>query len=428
MLTENNPNRRMVLERNPNFRGEAYPSEGNPGDLESGLLEDAGKIMPFIDKAVYSLEPEIIPYWSKFLQGYYDTSSISSDSFDQAISIDAQGRPDVSQELERKGLQLIMAVRPSIWFMGFNMRDEVIGGASERARKLRRAISIAVDYEEFISIFANGRGVPAQGPIPPGIFGYQEGQAGVNPYVYHWVNNALARRPIEEARTLVAEAGYPGGRDANTGQALTLHFDTALTGPEAKARLDWLRKQFNKLGIQLDIRASDFNRFQDKVRKGAAQIFEWGWNADYPDPENFLFLLYGPNATVDTQGENHVNYRNPEFDALFQRVKSMDNGPERQALIDQMVEILRQDAPWVWGWHDVRYVLYHGWYGNAIPNLMADNTLKYKKVDPGLRTLSRAKWNRPVRWPLVILGLVFFISLLPAYFIYRRKERAVALR
>jgi len=91
MLTMNNPNRRMVLERNPNFHRDYYPSEGEPADAETDLLKDAGKQLPLIDKVVYSLEKENIPYWNKFLQGYYDVSGISSDSFDQAIQFGAGG-------------------------------------------------------------------------------------------------------------------------------------------------------------------------------------------------------------------------------------------------------------------------------------------------------------------------------------------------
>src|SRR5688500_10431386 len=80
MLTENNPNARMVLERNPNFHGEEYPREGEPDDEKAGLLKDAGKALPFIDRVVFSREKEGIPYWNKFLQGYYDTSGIGSRS------------------------------------------------------------------------------------------------------------------------------------------------------------------------------------------------------------------------------------------------------------------------------------------------------------------------------------------------------------
>lgn len=85
MLAENDPNRRMVLLRNPNFHGERYPCEGEAEDAAAGLLVDCGKPLPFIERAVFTREKEAIPYWNKFLQGYYDASGISSDSFDQAV-------------------------------------------------------------------------------------------------------------------------------------------------------------------------------------------------------------------------------------------------------------------------------------------------------------------------------------------------------
>ncbi len=424
MLTENNPNLRMVLERNPNFRGELYPADGEPGDVTLGLLDDAGKPMPFFQKAIYSLEKESIPAWNKFLQGYYDTSGIVSDSFDQAVRLNTQGDAELTEEMQQRGLRLLTAVTTSIFYSGFNMADDVVGGDSQRARLLRRAISIAVDYEEYISIFANGRGLPAQGPLPPGIFGHVAGAAGVNPYVYKWEKGKAVRHDIEHARRLLAEAGYPNGRDRATGQPLVLNLDTPSAGPGAKATFDWLRKQYAKLGINLVIRATDYNRFQEKMRKGSAQIFQWGWNADYPDPENFFFLLYGPNAKIDNNGENAANYKNAEFDRLFNQMKSMDNNAERQALINRMVELVRKDAPWLWGFHPIAFSLHHQWYKNAKPNLMANNTLKYKRIDPVLRNEKRQQWNRPLLWPVIVTALALILLLLPALIAYRRRERA----
>ncbi len=422
MLTVNNPNRQMVLERNPNFHGERYPVNGEPGDKERGLLEDAGKALPFIDKVVYSLEKENIPYWNKFLQGYYDVSAVISDSFDQAVSMSNQGELTLTDEMQAKGMHLSTAIGTSTFYTGFNMLDPVIGGYSERASKLRRAIAIAVDYEEFISIFLNGRGLPAQGPLPPGIFGYVEGKAGHNPYVYDWRDGAPVRKPIEEAKRLLAEAGYPEGRDAKTDKPLLLNLDTAASGPDAKAQLDWWRKQFKKLNIQLNIRSTDYNRFQDKMNNGTEQIFQWGWNADYPDPENFLFLLYGPNKKVGNGGENAANYDNPQFNALFEKMKNMDNTPERQAIINQMMQIARRDGPWLWGLHPKGLSLYHSWYHNSKPNLMANNTMKYKRINPALRAQKRLEWNRPVVWPLYALFALLIIIILPGIVTYRRKE------
>jgi len=426
-LAENDPNRVMRLEKNPHYREDFYPAEGDPGDAEAGLLADAGKRLPLVDTVIYSLEKEDVPYWNKFLQGYYDASGVSSDSFDQAIRMNAKGEPDLTEDMRRRGILLATAARPSLNYMGFNMLDPVVGGYSERTRKLRQALSIAIDYDEFISIFLNGRGFPGQGPLPPGIFGHKDGEAGVNPVVFDWQAGRVQRRSLDIAKKLLAEAGYPNGRDARTGQQLTLYFDTPASGPEAKSRMDWFRKQFAKLEIQLVVRATDYNRFQDKMLKGSEQIFEWGWNADYPDPENFLFLLYGPNKKVGSGGENAANYQNPEFDRLFEKMKDMENGPERQAVIDRMVRLAREDAPWIYAFHPKSFGLRHAWVSNAKPNLMAHNTLKYRRIDPAARAAYQAEWNRPVWWPIGVTVILLVAAIWPAVAAYRKRQQSRAV-
>jgi oligopeptide transport system substrate-binding protein len=421
-MIENDPNRRMVMLKNPNYHGEIYPSEGSPGDAAAGLLDDAGLPMPFIDKIIYTLEKESTSYWGKFIQGYYDVSGLTSDSFEQAIQVSSAGSFGLSEDMMKKGIDLQSAVGTTTHYIGFNMLDSVVGGKSERARKLRQAIAIAIDQEEFVSIFFNGRGIPAQGPIPPGIFGYREGKDGLDPYVYEWRDNAVRTKPIEYARQLLVEAGYPKGRDAETGQPLVLYFDISAVGPDAKSQLDWMRKQFQKLNIQLVIRSTDYNRFQDKMRRGQTQIFKVGWSADYPDPENFLFLLYGPNAKAIHNGENSANYQNTEFDKLFEQLRVMPDDAERQKIIDEMVIIVRHDAPWVWGFHPKELTLFHAWNKNIKPNLMANNTLKYHRIDSLLRDQLRAKWNKPTIWPIMLLVLFIFLAMLPAVIIYRRKK------
>ncbi|WP_374566336.1 ABC transporter substrate-binding protein [Nitrosomonas sp.] len=432
MLTENNPNLRMVLERNPNFRDEYYPTEGMPDDEERGLLADAGKKLPFIDKIVFTRERENIPRWNKFLQGYYDASGIGSDSFDQAVQLVSQGEATVTDAMTEQGIRLETTVAVSTYYMGFNMLDPIVGGkgkeGSENARKLRQAISIAVDYEEFISIFANGRGIPAHSPISPGIAGYREGKEGINTIVYDWMRDQPRRKSIEVAKTLLAEAGYPNGIDQKTGAPLILYFDVTARSSEDRSKLDWMRKQFQKLNIQLVIRSTDYNRFQDKIRKGNAQIFEWGWNADYPDPENFLFLLYGPQSKVANSGENAANYSNSEYDFLFERMKNLENGIHRQQIIDRMVEILRYDAPWLWGYHPKDYGLYHSWYQNVKPNRLSNNNYKYFKIDAKQRVQKQSEWNDPVLWPIVLVFAVIVIGLFPAVTAFRRRERSIGVR
>ena len=427
MLVENNPNLRMVLARNPNFRGEPYPTEGTEEDRQAGLLDAAGRPMPFIDRAVYSLEKEAIPRWNKFLQGYYDNSGIGSDSFDQAVQFGSAGEASLTESMREKGVRLSTAVESSVFYTGFNMLDPVVGGDTERARLLRQAIAIAVDFEEFVSIFRNGRGEVAQSPLPPGIFGYREGEQGINPVTHEWRNGRAHRLDIRAARDLLTAAGYEDGRDPKTGGPLILYYDTPAAGPDSKAMLQWYRKQLAKLGIELVIRATDYNRFQDKMLKGTAQIFSWGWNADYPDPENFFFLLYGPNGKVEAQGENAANFSNAEFDELFVTMKDLPNGPQRQQVIDRMVDILRQESPWLFGFFPKAFSLHHAWYGNAKPHLMANNTLKYKQIEGEARTAAQQAWNKAVIWPMALLSLLLLISLVPAVRGFRARERRRAL-
>lgn len=426
MMVSNNPNARIELARNPNFHDERYPCTGESDDSAAGLLADCDARLPLIDSVVFSREKESLPYWNKFLQGYYDESGIASDSFDQAVRVTINGDVNVSPAMAAQGIKLQTAVRTSIYYMGFNMLDPVVGGKSpeeqRRAKLLRQALSIALDQEEFISIFLNGRGQPGMGPLPPGIFGYQDGEAGMNPVVYQWKDGAPQRRSIHDARALLVKAGWPDGRDARTGQPLVLNLDTTSGGLGDKATMDWMSRQLNQLGIQLVVRSTDFNRFQEKLRKGSAQLFFLGWNADYPDPENFLFLLYGPEGKVAHGGENAANFQNPEFDRLFRQMKNLPNGTERQTVINQMLRIAREDAPWIYAFYPKSYTLRQGWLQNQKPNNVANNTLKYQRIDAARRAELRAQWNQPLRWPLMLMLGGLLLLLWPALKTYRARS------
>ncbi|MFQ5466071.1 MAG: ABC transporter substrate-binding protein [Thermodesulfobacteriota bacterium] len=423
MVEVNNPNMEMVLTKNPEFRGETYPAEGEEWDREAGLLADAGRTLPLIEKIVFKLEKEAIPRWNKFLQGYYDSSGLTSESFDQAVTISTRGDATLTDAMREKGIRLITSVQPSTYYAGFNMLDDVVGGYGSSARKLRQAIAIAIDYEEYIEIFNNGRGIPAMGPLPPGIFGHLEGREGANPFVYRWdeARGRPERRSIEYARELMRKAGYPEGRDSE-GRPLVVTFDNPWNGPQFTPMINWYMKKFKLLGIQLENRTTDYNRFREKMLSGNFQFFVWGWNADYPDPENFFFLLAGDNSKVKFGGENVANYSNPEFDRLFRRMENMDNTPARLAIIERMTRIAQEDSPWVWGYHPVAFGLFHAWVANVKSNAMANNTMKYYRIEAGAREERRRAWNRPVLWPLAALAAVLIAASVPAVVSARRKK------
>lgn len=409
MLTENNPNYRFTLERNLNYREAYYPN---------GKKD---KRLPLLDKIVFNLEKERIPEWNKFLQGYYDISGISSDNFDQTIELTEVGTFALSKEFQKKNLQLKTIVAPSVYYLGFNMLDPIVGGYTEAKQKLRQAISIALNSEELISIFTNGRGIPAQGPIPPGIFGQLVGKQGINTYIYTWQNNKAQRRSIDEAKELLRQAGYPNGIDPKTNYSLKLHYDTVGGASGSRSSLEWYRRQFKKLNIDLNLRLTDYNRFHTKVNNGQAQILSWGWNADYPDPENFLFLLYGGNAKVESGGENAVNYKNAEYDQLFNQMKILPNSQQRQNVINKMLEILRKDAPWHWGIHPKSVGLYHEWVGNVYPIPITKNIFKYRDINPQLRLEKRNQWNKPAILPLVLISLI--VILIACLFFWRIQQQ-----
>lgn len=397
-LVENNPNRRMLLLANPNYHEERFPETQNPELYADELLAYTGRRLPLIQRWVFSLETETIPRWMKFLQGYYDFSPISSDNFDQAVQVEIDQNLRVGGALEEQGIRLMESIPDSLVYWGFNWRDEVVGGNSERARLLRTAIALAVDVEEYISLFLNGQAVVAHGPLPPGLAGYDQ-QKPIRA-VY---DSSGQRRSLEQARALMKQAGYPHGQDMKTGQRLKITYDTASRGgPDDKAQYDWMRKQFDKIGIELEIRPTLYTRFLDKIANGQFQFVRWGWNADYHDPENFLFLFYGPNR-ADLGGVNATSYERASYDRLFEQMKRMPHGAERDAVVAQMLAMLQEDIPCLWGYYPKRLILAHGWTKNNIPHGMASNVIHYVDIDTEARARARHTWNQPVWLPLWVL-------------------------
>ena len=422
-LIENNPNLRMVLERNENFRGEVYPSINDKLNEKKLYSINKKKVVPFIDKAIYSLEKEQIPRWNKFLQGYYDNSGIASDNYDQAVSLNSSGDIALTKDLKDKGISLETTTTASTYYIGFNMLDSTVGGNSKKSILLRQAISIAVDYEEYISIFANGRGVVAHSPIPPGIFGYQDSKEYYNEAVFNYEKKDIIKKNIEEAKKLLSKAGYSNGINQETGKPLVLYFEATGAGADTYAFLNWLRKQFKKINIQLVTRVTDYNRFQEKMINGTGQIFQWGWNADYPDPENFLFLLYSKNGKVKFGGENAANYNSKEFDKLFVKMKNMKNSKNREIIIKKMLKIIQYDSPWIWGYHPKSFSLSHKWVENVESNLMANNTLKYKKINNSTRQKDIKIWNKANFSLLYILLFLIIIFITSIFVMIRKKDK-----
>jgi ABC-type transport system substrate-binding protein len=418
ILADYDKQARYVLQRSPNWYGVrhpewkapggTYPSEGEPDDLLAGRLEDAGRPLPFIERIEVRRDKESIPEFNKFLQGYYDASGVIRESFDKVIQ-----EGDLSPEMAAMGIQLEISVSPDVFYIGFNMDDPVVGRAGgERSRKLRQAMSLVIDSEEFARVFLNGRGEPAQSPLPPGIYGYQPDY-----------ENPFRKVDVERAKQLMVEAGYPRGIDPDTGEALVLTFDTPATTTDGKQQVQFFTHAWAELGIDVRIDQTNYNQFQEKIRNNAHQIFQFGWVADYPDAENFLFLLWSEMANSKSGGPNATNFSDPRFDELFLSMKSRENGPERMVEIREMLEILERERPWIELFHREDYALYHEWVRNVKPMGLSLPTYQYRDVDPALRALRREEWNRPIVWPAYVLIVGAILLILPGVLTYWKERQ-----
>jgi ABC-type transport system substrate-binding protein len=304
-------------------------------------------------------------------------------------------------------------VIPAVYYLGFNMDDPVIGRASgARARKLRQAMSLVIDSEEYSRLFLNGRGVPAQSPLPAGLFGHDPEYR--NPY---------RQVDLERARELLAEGGYEGGVDPETGKPLRLTFDTYDTSAQGLLRYQFFVQAWRKLGLDVQVAATNYNQFQEKVRNGAYQLFLWGWVADYPDPENFYFLLWSEMARSKSGGPNTANFSDARFDELFLTMKAMENDPERLRILHEMRSIVERESPWVPLFHPEEYALYHGWLEGVKPAGLSFPTTKYRDIDPEARGAQRLAWNRPVVWPAYALLGVGVVLLVPGILTFLRERQ-----
>jgi oligopeptide transport system substrate-binding protein len=411
---------RITLVRNENWYGArhpewkapgaTYPTEGSAEDRERGLLDPAavGRPLPFLDAIELVYEKEPIPAFNKFLQGYYDYSAIVEESFDQVVS-----EGGLTPEMQAMGVELSRTPVPAVYYIGFNMDDPVVGrSGGERARLLRQAMSLAVDGEEFIRLFFNDRGIPAHSPLPPGIFGNEVGLG--NPY---------RSVDLDRARALLVEAGYPRGLDPETGKPLRLQFSTSDTSARGRLRYQFLVDSWGRIGLDVEIVATNYNQFQDQVRRGAYQMLFFGWGADYPDPENFLFLLWGPLSRSKSGGPNAANFDDPEYNRLFLEMRDMPNGPERLAVIEDMLQILRVERPWIELFSPEEYVLSHGWLRNMKSFGMSVPMFEYYDVEAGPRAERRTAWNEPLRWPAVVLCLALVAAVAPAVRTFLRERQ-----
>lgn len=358
-LVELIPGTKVVLAKNPRYRDVRYPTaeHAEPGDEARGLLEAAGARVPFLDGVVMHVFEQDQPMWLKWRVKDLDFIQTPTDFFDAAFDETGSLRPALAEE----GVGVYVHAKLDFIYRGFNMEDPVVGGM-ERGKLLRQAISLAMDTEELADAFYNRTVIRYDGPIPPGLDGYEPGV--LSPY----------RGPnLEKAKELLARAGYPEGRGL---PRLAYHTNRGGSSP---AQAEMFARQLRRVGIELDLHVHSFPELDALIKKKQAQMFNLSWGSDYPDAENNLALFYGPNRVP---GSNNFNYSNPEYDALYEQIRTMAPSPERTAIYRRMRDLVIEDCPAIGSMARTRYFVWN----RRVRNLKPDETwytwLKFVDVDP----------------------------------------------
>ena len=285
-----------------------------------------------IDEIRFPVVDDFSTQWLMFLGGELDfLDAVSRDNWDAIVDKDSELLP----QLKEKGMTLMGSSSLSVFYVGFNMRDPVVG----TNRKLRQALNCAFDFPAW-KRFQNNRVLPSDGPLPPEISGRIE-----TPFAYAY-DEAKARR-------LLVEAGYPGGADPKTGRRLHLEIAVGRATQDAREMVELMASFYDRVGIELAARYMTWDAFLTAVNEGRTQMFNLGWIGDYPDPENFLQLFHSKNVSP---GANHSNYVNPEFDRAYD---TMDWKTAQ--------EIVREDCPWIFLYSPKSYSLMWNRVKNYIP-------------------------------------------------------------
>jgi ABC-type transport system substrate-binding protein len=380
-LQEWKRNSSIRLVRNSGYRTTVFPSEGWSPEQTALVAPLAGHPLPLVDEIHMTIFREAVPIFLLFRQGYLDGMGVGKDAFSSLMTPSR----DLSDKYKSRGITLHRDTEPSTYYMSLNMEDPVLGPN----RKLRQALSAAFNSQAYLDTFYNSVPIVAQQLLPPGIAGHQKDFK--NPYGYN----------LERAKALLAEAGYPNGRDAS-GKQLEITLDTTANGADERLMAEFEQRQFEQIGIHLKIVENTFSRLLEKLDNGGFQIAAGsGWGADYPDPENFFFLYYSKN--LPPAGKNASRYKNGDFDRLFEKMATMENGPEREEIALKLNSILSEDAPAILLMHKSLFALTHEWAPRIQSNPMLEGGLKYGVLKDDLRRKNRADWNAKPFWPVGVL-------------------------
>ena len=375
MLGQYKRSSRIELLANPGFREVTYAPTGPiPATSEAVAASLKAKRLPLVPRIDISIMEEGQGRWLAFLNREIDyLPLLPANLIDQAL---ANGK--LKPDLAAKGVRHQMLVRPNVVFTYFNMEDPVVGGYEPARIALRRAIGMAFNNEEAIRVLYAGRPLPANGPIPPDIAGY-------NPKLK---TSAQLYDPAA-AKALLDKFGYKdrdgdGYRETPEGKPLVIERWSPPTSV-VRERDELWKKNLDAIGIRVTFKYDKVPELRKMGRLGRIPTRDDGWNADYPDAENFMQLLYGPSIGQ----ANYSRFNLPEFNKLFDEARTLPDSPERTRLFDRMTEIVVAYAPWRLRINDTEDTLAHPWVRNYVPHPMRNEGWMYMDVDEAVRAKAR---------------------------------------
>jgi oligopeptide transport system substrate-binding protein len=328
---------KIFLEANPAFRKALWDFQPGEDPLDKEIAASMrGKELPRIGGVEISIMEETQSRWLAFQRGETDIEYQLSEVAPTFMTEDGRLKPDFA----KRGIRLERSVDPEITYTSFNMRERIgdqpnpVGGFSKEKIALRRAIAMAFKIDDEIRIIRKGQAIRAHYPIPPGV-------AGHDPQY-----RSSIRYDPRTANALLERFGYKKGRDGYRalpdGKPLVILYWSSPTERDRQFDELW-KRSLDSIGVRLEIRKE---RFPELIKLGnQCRLMMRGaaWIADYPDGDNFMQLLYGPN----TGQTNNACYQSAEFDRRYEKSRRMPDGPARNKLYREMTRLMEVHTVWI---------------------------------------------------------------------------------
>ncbi len=324
---------KMVFERNPHYRDNFYDAEPNPDDAEgqAWLKRIKGKRLPMVDRVEVSIIEQAQPRWLSFLNGEQNVlERLPSEFADQAIPGNK-----LAPHLAKRGIQLYRVPAPDVMLTIFNMEHPLVGGYTPEKVALRRAMALGTDLEREIRTVWRGQAIPAQSMMPPMTTGYRAE-----------LRTEMSEYSPARAKALLDMFGYvdkdgDGWREQPDGSPLLLEMSTQSDG-SSRQRDELWKKDMNALGLRGTLKVGQWPENLKSARAGSFMLWRVGSLAASPDGQGALERDYGPS----TGKSNFARFQHKGFDTIYEKMKMLPNGPERQALFDEATKIIVAYVPY----------------------------------------------------------------------------------